>query len=130
VKRLAHGGEPRVEVLGDDDVVEADDGDVAGAGEAGVLNGADGANGGGVVEAEDGGEVVGAGEQIAYGRISELRLPDVFFEVDAEFGLDDDADLLRDADDGLPAGLGVEGVALAFHEGDAAVTEVVEMAEG
>ena len=32
-------------------------------------------------------------------------------------------------DDGLPAGLGVEGAALAFHEGDAAMAEVIEMAE-
>ena len=29
----------------------------------------------------------------------------------------------------MPTGLGVEGVALAFHEGDAAVAEVVEVAE-
>ena len=129
VEGLADGGEAWVEVFGDDDVVEADDGDVARTVEAGVFNGADGADGGGVVEAEDGGEVAGAGEQIAHGRIAELGRPDVFFEEDAEFGTDDDADLLRDADDGLPTGLGVEGVALAFHEGDAAVAEIVEMAE-
>jgi hypothetical protein len=29
----------------------------------------------------------------------------------------------------LPTGLGVEGVALALHEGDVVVAEVVEMAE-
>ena len=45
-------------------------------------------------------------------------------------GTDDDADLLREWDDGLPADLGVEGVALAFHEGDATVAEVVEMTQG
>ena len=78
VEGLAHGGEAGVEVLGDDDVVEADDGDVAGAGEAGVFNGADGADGSGVVEAEDGGEVAGAGEEITNGRIAELGGPEFF----------------------------------------------------
>ena len=34
VERLEHGGEARVEVFGDDDVVEANDGDVVRAGEA------------------------------------------------------------------------------------------------
>src|SRR5260370_29782345 len=43
--------------------------------------------------------------------------------------MDDDAELLCDDDDGLPAGLGVQGVALSFHEGDAAVAEVVEGAK-
>ena len=100
-----------------------------GTGEAGVLNCADGADGRGVVEAEEGGEVASAGEEVAHRRVAEGGRPDVFLEEDAEFGMDGDADLLRDGDDGLPAGLGVEGVALAFHEGDAAVAEVVEMAK-
>jgi hypothetical protein len=65
-------------------------------GEAGVLDGADGADGGGVVEAEEGGEVAGAREEISCGRVSEFGRPDVFLEEDAEFGMDDDADLLRD----------------------------------
>src|SRR5260370_3184209 len=43
--------------------------------------------------------------------------------------MDDDAELLCDDDDGLPAGLGRAGVALAFHEGDEAVAEVVEVAK-
>ena len=38
------------------DVVEAEDGDVAGNAEAGLVEGADAAHGGDVVEAEDGGE--------------------------------------------------------------------------
>ena len=59
IEGLAHGGEARVEVFGDDDVVESDDGDVVRTGEAGVLNGADRSDGGGVVEAEEGGEVTG-----------------------------------------------------------------------
>ena len=44
--------------------------------------------------------------------------------------MDDDTDLLGDGSDGLPAGFGVEGVTLAFHEGDATVAEVVEMEQG
>ncbi len=130
VQGLAHGGEAGVGVLGDEDVVEADDGDVAGAGEAGVFDGADGADGGGVVEAEDGGEVAGSGEEIADGRVAELGGPGVFFEIDAELGVDGDSDLLGDGVDGLPAGLGVEGEGLAFHKGDAPVTELVEVTEG
>ena len=129
VEGLAHGCEAGVEVLGEDDVVEANDRDVARAVEAGVFNGADGADRRGVVEAKDGGEVAGSGEQITNRWISEFGRPDVFFKEDAEFGADGDADLPRDADDGLPACLGVEGIALAFHEGDATVAEVVEMAE-
>ena len=127
---LADGGEARVEVLGDDDVVEADDGDVAGAGEACVFDGADGSDGGGVVEAEDGGEVVCAREELADGRVAELGGRGVLLEVDGEFGADGEADLLGDGVDGGPAGLGVEGELLAFHEGDAAVAELVEVAEG
>jgi hypothetical protein len=100
-----------------------------GTGEAGVLNCADGTHGRGVVEAEEGGEVAGAGEEIAHRWIAELGRPDIFIEEDTEFGADGDADLLRDGDDGLPAGFGVQGVALAFHEGDATVTEVVEVAK-
>ena len=96
VEGLADGGEAGVVVLGDDDVVEADDGDVARTGEAGVFDGADGADGGGVVEAEDGSEVVGAGEEIADGRVAEFGRPGVLLEVDAELGADGDADLLRD----------------------------------
>jgi hypothetical protein len=46
-------------------------------------------------------------------RIAELRRPDILLKEDAEFGVDDDADLLCNVDDGLPAGLGVEGVELA-----------------
>jgi hypothetical protein len=57
------------------------------------------------------------------------RGPEVFLEEDAEFRTDDDADLAGDGGDRLPAGLRVEGVALAFHEGDAAVAEVVEVAK-
>ncbi len=49
-----------------------------GTGEAGVLNGADGADGRGVVEAEEGGEIAGAGEEVAYGGIAEGGGPDVF----------------------------------------------------
>jgi len=113
MQRLAHGGESRVEILGDDDVAEADDGDVTGAVEASVFNRADGAYGCGVVEAEDGGEAAGAGEQVVDRGIAELGRPDVLLKEDAEFGVNDDADLLCDADDGLPAGLGVEGVELA-----------------
>jgi hypothetical protein len=61
VEGLPDGGEPRVIVLGYDDVVEADDGDVARAVEAGVLDGADGSDGGGVIEAEHRGEVLSTG---------------------------------------------------------------------
>ena len=129
MERLAHGGEARVEVLSDDDVVEADDGDVARAGEAGVLNGADGADSSCVVEAEEGGEVTSAGEEITHGRIAELRRPEIFLEEDAQFGTNDEPDLLGDADDGLPTGLGVERVALSLHESNVAVAEVMEMAE-
>src|SRR5580658_6239019 len=102
---LAYGCESGVEVIGDDDVVEADDGDVVRAGESSVLNGADSADGGGVVEAEESSEVAGAREEIAHGRITELGRPDIFFKEDAEFGTDDKADLLRDGNDGLPTGL-------------------------
>jgi hypothetical protein len=126
---LADGGETRVGVFGDEDVVEADDGDVARAGEADVFDGAYGPDGGGVVETEDGGEVEGAAEKLADGWIAELGRPGVFLEVDAELGDDVDADLLRDGVDGLPAGFGVEREGLALHEGDAPMPEIVEVLE-
>jgi hypothetical protein len=54
----------------------------------------------------------------------------VCLQIDAELGVDGDSDLLGDGVDGLPAGLGVEREGLAFHEGDAPVTELVEVTEG
>src|SRR5579862_8355359 len=66
VQRLAYGGQPGIEVLGDDDVVEADDGDVARTVEHGIFNGTYSTDSGSVVEAEDGGKVAGAGQQIAH----------------------------------------------------------------
>ncbi len=129
VEWLAHCGEAGVEVLRHDDVVEPDDRDIVGAVEADIFDGANGADRGGVVEAEHGGEITGAGEQFAHGGVAELGRPKILFQIDAEFGLDDDAKLLRCGDDGLPTGFGVERVALTFHECDFAVPEVVEVAE-
>lgn len=75
VQWLADGGKPRIGVLGDEDVVEADDGDVPGAGEAGVFNGPYGADRGGVVEAEDRGEVVGSEEEVPDRRVAKFGGP-------------------------------------------------------
>ena len=118
---MTDSGEARGLVGGRGDVVEADDGDVFGAAEAGVRDGADGADGGDVVEAEDGGEVAGAGEEVAYDGIAEFRGPGVGFEIDAELGVDGDADTFGHGEDAIPAEVGVGDLALAFHEGDAAM---------
>ena len=56
-ERLADGGERRRVIGRGLDVVEADHRDVFGHAEAGVFQGANGANGGDVVEAEDRSEV-------------------------------------------------------------------------
>jgi len=104
VERLTNCGEPRIEVFSDDDVVKANHGDVGWAIEAGVFDCTNGSDGGRIVETEDGGEVTGAGEQIANRRIAKLGRPYIFFEEDAEFGSDDEADLLCDGYDGLPTG--------------------------
>ena len=129
-ERLADGGEAGDVVGGGGDVVEADDGDVVGAAEAGVGDGADGTDGGDVVEAEDGGEVAGAGEEVADGGVAELGGPGVGFEVDAEVGVDGEADSFGHGHDAFPAEVGVGDLGLTFHEGDAAVAEVVEVLEG
>src|SRR6185437_15149853 len=50
--------------------------------------------------------------------------------MDAELRPDDDADLPRDADNGLPAGRRIADIARALHKGNAAVSEVVQVAEG
>src|SRR5437762_11031643 len=68
-------------------------------------------------------------ERRSHRRIAEDGGPDVFPEEAAELGMENDADLARDAGDGLPACLGVEGVALAFHRGNAAVPQVAEVAK-
>jgi hypothetical protein len=58
LERLADGGEAGDVVLGGDDVVEANDGDVGGDAHAGFVEDAHGADGGGVVEGDEGGEEV------------------------------------------------------------------------
>ncbi len=126
---LADGCETRGLIGGRGDVVKADDGDVFGAAEASVGDGADGTDGGDIVEAEDGGEVTSACEEVADDGIPEFGGPGVGFEVDAEFGVDGEADAFRHGHDAFPAEVGVGCLALAFHEGDAAVAEIVEMLE-
>jgi len=121
VQGLTDGGEAGIRVFSDENVIESDDGDIAGAGEASVFDGTDGSDGGGVVETEDGGEVAGAAEEFADGWITELGGPGVFLEIDTELREDYDSDLLGDGVDGLPARFGIEGESLAFHEGYAAM---------
>ena len=118
-------------------VVEADHGDVVGDGAAGVFEGADGADGGDVVEAEDGGEVAGFFEQGLHGLVADFRGhgvvsglhgPALGVDADDVGGVDFEAHLTRYLLDAFPAELGVGDGAGAAHEGDAAVAEIVEVA--
>src|SRR5947208_12943153 len=94
------------------------------------MNGANGTDCSGVVEAEDGGEVVGAAKKFADWRVAEVGGPGVFLQIDAELGPDGDANLLRDAGDRFPTDFGVADEAGTFHEGDTPVAEIVEVTQG
>ena len=130
VERLTDGGETRVEVIGNDDVVEADHRDVARTFDpaSSIARMAP------MAEVSLKQKIAVKSrvrlKQVADGRIAELRRPDVFFKVDAEFRIDGDSDLFGDSNDGFPTRCGVERVTLAFHESDAAVAEIVEVAKG
>ena len=130
LERLADGGDARDVEGGGLDVVEADDGDVVGDAEAGVVEGADAAHGGDVVEAEDGGELALAGDEVVDAGVADLGGGGVLVELDGELAVDDEAELAGDLHGGVPAILGVGADGLALHEDDFAVAELVEVAEG
>lgn len=127
VERLAYSSEAWIEVLSHDDVVEADDRDVAWTTETGVLDSANGADGGGVVEAKHRGEVACVREQLSHWLVAELWRPEILLEVDAKFRSNRNPELVRYAEDRLPAGFGIERVALSLHESDLAVAQFVEV---
>jgi len=70
---LTDGGETGDLVGGGLDVVEANDGDVVGDVEAVVVEGADAAHGGDVVEAEDGGEFLFGFEEVVDAGVADFR---------------------------------------------------------
>ena len=127
---LVDGGQAGDAEAGADDIVKADHGDVVRHADAGVVEGANGPEGCNVVEAEHGGEVVGAAEQFLDGIVANDGRPGVQFEVDAKVGKDLDLQLLCNGNDGTPAIIGVDVEVLSAYEGDAAVAKTLEVLEG
>ena len=127
VERLAYGGEAWIEVLSYHDVVKSDDGDIARTAKTGVLNSANGANGGRIVEAKQCGEVACVCEQFSDGLVAEFGRPEILLQIDAKFRANRNSELIRYAEDRLPAGFRVERVALTLHESYLAVAQFVEV---
>jgi len=127
---LADGCQAGNDVRGGLDVVEAKDRDVVGNLEAGVVHGSYAADGGDIVETEDGGEVSAAQEELVNSRVAKGRGVDVFVELDDEIVRHLERKGTRDLGDRLPTGLRVGAEGLAVHVGDLAMAETVEMPEG
>jgi len=132
------GGERGRSVLGGLDVIEADHGNIARNGEPGILEGADGADGGDVVEAEDGGEVTGSFEKRLHGLVADLRGHGVVvvlhgpaggIDADDQGGVDGETHGPGHFLDRFPADLRVGNGVRAAHEGDAAMAERDQMRE-
>lgn len=127
---LADGGDAGNVIGGGLDIVVADDGDVFGDAESGVVEGADDAHGGDVVEADDGGEGGGFPEDFLDAGIADFGGVGVLFEADGESFADGEVEVAGDGDRGVPAGDGVGAEGLAAHVDDLAMTEGMEVAEG
>lgn len=130
MQRLSDGSKAWVGVGGDQNVIETDDRDVAGAGESGIFDGPNSSDCSSVVEAEDRRKVAGTFKKFVDRRITKIGRPGVFLQINAELRLDYNSEPLRDGMDGPPARLGIKRERLSLHEGDAAVTKVVEVLQG
>gem|GEM_PF-5271092 len=129
VQRLANGGEARIVVLGYDNVVESDDGDVLWTTKANIFDGAYGSNGGCIVEAEDGGEIASTSEKLANRRVAEVWRPRIFFQVNAQLGTYGYADFRCDVINGIPSDGGVWNKTRSFHKGNSSVAKIVKVPE-
>ena len=107
LERLADGGEARNDVGGSLDVVEAEDGDVFRDFETCIVEGSDAADGGDVVEAEQGGKVFALEQKLLRDRVAKRRGVEVFVELDDEIVGDFEREGLCDLHGGLPAALRV-----------------------
>ena len=110
-------------------VVEADDGDIFGNGEAGLTQGTNGSHGRDVIEGEEGRERLGRSEQRLCGFISELWRWGVALELNDKVGIDGQAKIAGDLFDAGPTHLGVGAEFLAFDKGDLAMAEMEEVFE-
>jgi len=78
---LANGGQGGILEGGALNVVESDDGDIFGNVASGLVQGADRAHGGNIVEGEQGGEFLSRSEQYLGGHVSELGGRRIAFEL-------------------------------------------------
>jgi hypothetical protein len=116
-------------VRGADDVVKADDRDVFRNAQTRIVDSADDANGGNIVEAEDGGEVARPLQERFHWLVADLRRPAVGFELNAKLRPDLNFQLASHLQNAAPAVFGVWDDLRPLHESDAAVAELMEMRE-
>ena len=83
-QRLAHRGDARLLIRGADDVVESHNRDVFGNPQSRIVDGANHADGGDVVEAEDRREVASPRQQFTHRLVSHLRRPAVGGKLNAQ----------------------------------------------
>ena len=130
LKRLPDGGEAWNLIGRGLDVVKAEDGDIGGNAESGLVQCADAAHGGYVVEAENSSEALSALDEVSDAGVADLRRMGVLGEIDHEVFMDLKTDFASYLERRVPAGIRVGAEGLAMHEGDPAMAEFVEMAQG
>lgn len=128
-ERLTNGGEAWDLIGGRLDVVEAEDGYVGRHVETGLVEGADAAHGGDVVEAKDCGKRAMALDELADAGVADLWRVRVDGEMDGEIFVDFEAEIAGRLEGCGPADIGVGAEGLALDESYFAVTELMEMAE-
>lgn len=126
-KRLADGGEAWVVESGALNIVEADNGNVAGDLKAVIDAGTNGSDGGDVVVADDGGEIESALKEFVRRLVSKLRSGDLELQLHGVLGSDGQLEVAGDGHEAVPAIVGVGTVAASAHEGDLAMTKLIEV---
>ena len=98
---------------------------------AGIVKGADGADGRDVIEAKDCREVPMTQQQLLYAGIGQLRRMRVFVGPNRQIGCNLQTQKPRNVQDGAPAASGVGAEKLAAHVCDLAVTQrILRLADG
>lgn len=124
---LVDGGKRRDGERGEGDVVEADDGDVAGNAEAGFVEDDHSTHGGSVVIGEKSSEWELGGQQRFRGKIADIRSVWGIFELEDKFRMDREIQFGGNFLDGVPARDGVRTGRRPAEKSDTPVAEVDQM---
>ena len=130
IERLANRGEARIVKRSALDVVEANDRDIGRNVQSMVHESANRTDGGDVVVAEERREIGSALDEFVGWLEAEFWSGDAKLKLHDKLGRDGQLEIAGNRHQAIPAIVRVGAVAAAAHEGDLAVSELVEMAQG